>query len=165
MTVARDVKKSSKESGMLLDVASNQSMRSAALWLKMGLTGMSKRTSFFDLIGNFLYYEDTIVTATEEAKKSFPDCPVSYMAQLTRQNPSTALLATQHVISYNVRWHGPKLRMWTSLLTQLVKPFLTPTGATLQTQLQTMAAATSCGAVRPARLRARQTYRASAVVP
>ena len=95
---------------------------------------------FFDLIGNLLYYEDTIATATEEAKKSFPDCPVSYMTQLTRQNPSTALLATQHVISYNVRWHGQKLRMWTSLLTQLVKPFLTPTGATLQTQLQTMPA-------------------------
>ena len=49
MTVARDVKnQAKKKSSMLLDVASNQSMRSAALWLKMYLTGMSE-IAFFSI--------------------------------------------------------------------------------------------------------------------
>ena len=43
MTVARDVRKiKQKKSSLLVDVASNQSMRSAALWLETHLTGMSE---------------------------------------------------------------------------------------------------------------------------
>ena len=38
---------------------------------------------FFELIGNFLYCEDTIATATGKAKKSFPGCAASYVTQLT----------------------------------------------------------------------------------
>ena len=125
---------------------------------------------FFDLIVNLLYYEDTIATATEEAKKSFPGCPVSYMTQFTRHK-SVNSLASYSACDIVQRKMAPTETENVDFSTHAACQAVldsdgcdAPDDAGCAT-VRTMPAATSCGAVHHARSRARQIYRTSAVVP
>ena len=122
---------------------------------------------FFELIGNFLYCEDTIATATGEAKKSLTGCAASYVTQLTGHK-SVNSLASYSACDIVQRKMARNVTENVDFSTHAACQAVSDSGgcdASGVTPFQPMPAATTYGAVRPARSRARQMYRTAAVVP
>ena len=109
---------------------------------------------YFDLIGNLLYSEDTIATATDKAKKkSFPDCPASYVTQIAGHKSVNSLAS--HSACDIVQ------RKMARTVTENVD---FSTHAACQAVPDSDVTGDAGGAVSPARPQARQIYRNSVIV-